>query len=123
NSRRSRSILPDSRSTHTTNISRPSSVAVVIQIWLPQIAGVDQPFPWIAVFHLTFFDSLQVIGTPVARQCPSHDGPRNSGQLSDDDNPAASVANNQANVFIIGSKTCISWFACRFGRDEGLWTG
>ncbi len=46
---------------HTANISLPSSVAVVIQIWSLQTTGEDQPRPWTAVFHVTLLDSLQSV--------------------------------------------------------------
>src|SRR5438876_11038359 len=85
-------ILPVSRSKQMTNSSLPSSVAVVSQIWLPQITGEDQPLSWMAVFHLMFSVSLHRIGRPTASEWPSAVGPRNSGQLSP---PKASAANSE----------------------------
>jgi len=53
---------PLSRSTPTANRSRPSSVAAVIQIWLPSITGDDHALPWMAVFQRTFWFSAQRVG-------------------------------------------------------------
>ena len=79
---RSCTTLPDSRSTHTAYSFDPLSVAVVIQIWSPQITGELQALPWIGVFQAMFSLSDQVTGRPVAVDMPSPEGPRNSGQFS-----------------------------------------
>src|SRR4051794_14703256 len=62
--------------------SRPSSVAELSQIWLPQMTGEDQARPWMAVFHLTFCDSDQVVGRLLESVVPWPVGPRNWGQFS-----------------------------------------
>src|SRR2546427_1776876 len=75
-------IVPVSRSRQRANNFVPSSLAVVSQICSPQITGEDQPRSWMAVFHLTFFSSLQVTGKPLAPDFPLPSGPRYCGQLS-----------------------------------------
>ena len=75
-------IVPVLRSTLIARNDFPSSVAVVSQIRSPRIAGEDQPFPGISVFHLMFLLSLQVRGSPLSVECPWPGGPRNSGQSS-----------------------------------------
>src|ERR1051325_6117623 len=76
----SQRIFPDSLSKQTAYIRVPSGVAVVTQTWLSQTTGEDHARPCIAVFHLTFWDSLQVRGRPMDIECPFPRGPRNSGQ-------------------------------------------
>ena len=99
-SRASWITLPVSRSRPTAYILSPVSVAVVTQTWLPQTTGLDQPLSWMAVFHLTFWVSDQVVGRPVASAWPSPCGPRNSGQLS-----AARATTEAARVTNRGSRS------------------
>src|SRR6185503_9638720 len=75
-------MAPVLRSTQIARRDFPSSVAVVSQMRSPRIAGEDHPLPGIAIFHLTFFDSLQVRGSPRSSEIPCPVGPRNSGQSS-----------------------------------------
>ena len=78
-------IFPVVLSTHRTNISRPSSVAVVNQIRFPQMTGLDHPFSGIGVFQVMFSVSLHRVGSPMSAPsglggtCPLFKGPRKSG--------------------------------------------
>src|SRR5688572_21167017 len=63
-----------------TDIWRPSSVAVVNQIWLSQTTGEDQPRPGVGTFQRMFSVSLQRVGRGVGPAWPFQLGPRKSGQ-------------------------------------------
>src|SRR5262245_51678345 len=73
-------ILPESRSTHTTDSSVPFGFADVIQISRPKMTGDDQPRPGIPVLLFTLFVSLHVTGKSFASETPCPLGPRNCGQ-------------------------------------------
>src|SRR6059058_1123430 len=78
-------IFPVSLSTQTTPSCLPSSVAVVIQIWLAQITGDDQALPCTATSHLILLGVLpspNSTGRPAASLVPCPEGPRNCGQFS-----------------------------------------
>ena len=58
--------LPSALLTHTTESCWPSGVAVVTQIWSPQMTGEDQALPAMGTDHFTFSVALHLSGRPVA---------------------------------------------------------
>jgi hypothetical protein len=59
----------------------PVGTAVVKKIRSPQITGVENPLPGIAIFHFTFFASPNSVGATV-RAIPLRNGPRHCGQCA-----------------------------------------
>src|SRR2546429_7802174 len=66
------------------------------------MTGEDQDLPWMAVFHLTFLDSLQVVGRPLASETPWPVGPRNWGQFSSPsargEKPGIKISNSSSRI-------------------------
>ena len=64
------SILPELASSERRRREVLFAVAVVIQIVLLTIEGLDQPLPGIGVFQRTFWVSVQVTGSPFSEEWP-----------------------------------------------------
>ena len=63
-------ILPELASSERRRREVLFSVAVVIQIVLLTIEGLDQPLPGIGVFQRTFWVSVQVTGSLFSEEWP-----------------------------------------------------